>query len=161
MIEMDKKKEIIAKYVAQAQGLEMKQDTNSFEITQRVDRKGIRFYFEQLEDVLVRDDTSDKPFLQINFLNGDKILVTEELIGFKPFPMQGFDVTKLPKVVTTSDLVSVFEAAEEAQSAGRPDEVLVLKQVFNCILQGGEQVGFDLKNEKAWFTQLMSKSASA
>ncbi len=161
MIEMNKKKEIIATYVAQAQGLEMKQDTNSFEITQRVDRKGIRFYFEQLEDVLVRDDTSDKPFLQINFVNGDKILVTDELIGFKPIPMQGFDVTKLPKVVTTSDLVSVFEAAEEAQTAGRPDEVQVLKQVFNCILLGGEQVGFDLKNEKAWFTQLMSKSASA
>ena len=161
MIEKEQKKQIIAKYVTQAQGLEIKQDTDSFEITQRVDRKGIRFYFEQLEDVLVRDDTSDKPFLQINFTNGDKILITEELIGFKPYPIQGFDINKLPKVVTTSDLVSVFEAAEEAQSSGRPDEVQVLKQVFNSILLGGEQIGFDLKNEKVWFTQLISKSASA
>jgi hypothetical protein len=161
MAEKEKKKEIIEKYVTQAQGLEIKREADSFEIIQTIDRKGIRFYFDQLEDVLVRDDTNDKPFLQINFTNGDKILITEELIGFKPYPLKGFDVTKLPKVVTTSDLVSVFEAAEEAHSSGRPDEVNVLKQVFNCIILGGEQVGFDLKNEKTWFTQLLSKSASA
>ncbi len=161
MSEKEQKKEILIKYATQAQGLELNLETDAFEITQTVDRKGIRFYFTQLDDVLVRDDTSDKPFLQLNFTNGDKVLITDELIGFKPYPIQGFDINKLPKVVTTSDLVSVFEAAEEAHTSGRPDEVVVLRQVFQSILLGGEQVGFNLKNEKNWFAQLISKSASA
>jgi hypothetical protein len=83
------------------------------------------------------------------------------LIGFKTIPLHGFDVHKLPKVVTTSDLISVFEAAEEALSTGRGEEVDVLRQVFNSILMGGETVGFDLKNEKSWFANLISKIASA
>ena len=161
MSEKEQKKEILIKYATQAQGLELNLETDAFEITQTVDRKGIRFYFTQLDDVLVRDDTSDKPFLQLNFTNGDKVIITDELIGFKPYPIQGFDINKLPKVVTTSDLVSVFEAAEEAHTSGRPDEVVVLRQVFQSILLGGEQVGFNLKNEKNWFAQLISKSASA
>ena len=160
---MEKKqhRETIINFVSQAQGLEIKFDVSRIEILQTVDRKKLSFTFEQIEDVLIRDDSQEKPFLQLNFVGGDKILITEELIGFKPLPLQGFDIHKLPKVVTTSDLVSVFEAAEEALSSGRLDEVDILKQVFNAILMGGEQIGFDLKNEKSWFASLISKAASA
>lgn len=161
MIEKNKHKEVIISFVNQAHGLETKHDQQQMEILQTVDRKKLSFQFDQIEDVLVRDDAQDKPFLQLNFSSGDKILITDELIGFKPIPFQGFDVHKLPKVVTTSDLVSVFEAAEEALSTGKAEEVDVLRQVFNSILMGGEIVGFDLKNEKSWFANLISKIASA
>jgi hypothetical protein len=161
MVEKNKHKEVIISFVSKAPGLEIKHDQQQMEILQTVDRKKLSFHFDQIEDVLIRDDSQEKPFLQLNFSSGDKILITDELIGFKPIPLQGFDVQKLPKVVTTSDLVSVFEAAEEALSTGRSDEVDVLRQVFNSILMGGEIVGFDLKNEKSWFANLISKIASA
>jgi hypothetical protein len=161
MISKTKQREIIISFVSQAHGLEMKHDVSKIEILQTIDRKKIAFDFDQIDDVLVRDDAQEKPFLQLNFTTGDKILITDELIGFKPVPFQGFDIHKLPKVVTTSDLVSVFEAAEEAMSSGKSEEVDVLRQVFNSILMGGEQIGFDLKNEKSWFGSLISKAASA
>ncbi len=161
MVEKNKHIEVIISFVAQAHGLETKHDQQQIEILQTVDRKKLCFQFNQIEDVLIRDDSQEKPFLQLNFSSGDKILITDELIGFKPIPFQGFDIHKLPKVVTTSDLVSVFEAAEEALSTGKVEEVDVLRQVFNSILMGGEIVGFDLKNEKSWFANLISKIASA
>lgn len=161
MVEKHKHKEVIINFVSQAHGLETNHDHHKIEILQTADRKKLSFHFDQIEDVLIRDDAQEKPFLQLNFSSGDKILITDELIGFKPIPFQGFDIHKLPKVVTTSDLVSVFEAAEEALSVGRMDEVDVLRQVFNSILMGGEIVGFDLKNEKCWFANLISKIASA
>lgn len=161
MVEKSKHKEVIIQFVAQAHGLETKHDQQHMEILQTADRKKLSFQFDHIEDVLVRDDAQEKPFLQLNFTTGDKILITDELIGFKPIPFQGFDIHKLPKVVTTSDLISVYEAAEEALSTGRVEEVDVLRQVFNSILMGGEVVGFDLKNEKSWFASLISKIASA
>lgn len=161
MVEKHKHKEVIISFVTKAHGLETKHDQSQMEILQTVDRKKLSFKFDQIEDVLIRDDSQEKPFLQLNFSSGDKILITDELIGFKPIPFQGFDIHKLPKVVTTSDLVSVFEAAEEALSTGKVEEVDVLRQVFNSILMGGEIVGFDLKNEKSWFANLISKIASA
>lgn len=161
MVEKQKHKEVIISFVAQAEGLETKYDTQQMEILQTIDRKKLAFKFDQIEEVMIRDDAQEKPFLQLNFVSGDKILITDELIGFKPIPFQGFDIHKLPKVVTTSDLISVFEAAEEALSAGKDEEVDVLRQVFNSILVGGELVGFDLKNEKSWFANLISKIASA
>jgi hypothetical protein len=161
MISKSKQREILINFVTQAHGLETNFDTQKIEILQTIDRKKISFQFDDVDDVLVRDDSQEKPFLQLNFSSGEKILITDELIGFKPHAFKGFDVHKLPKVVTTSDLVSVFEAAEEAMSSGRMDEVDVLRQVFNSILLGGEQIGFDLKNEKSWFGSLISKAASA
>ena len=161
MVEKNKHKEVVINFVSQAHGLETKHDGEKIEILQTIDRKKLSFTFDQIEDVLIRDDAQEKPFLQLNFSSGDKILITDELIGFKPVPFHGFDIHKLPKVVTTSDLVSVFEAAEEALSTGRVEEVDVLRQVFNSILMGGEIVGFDLKNEKSWFANLISKIASA
>ncbi len=161
MISKTKQREILISFVSQAHGLETKYDVTKIEILQVVDRKKIEFTFDLIDDVLIRDDAQEKPFLQLNFTNGEKILITDELIGFKPVPFHGFDIHKLPKVVTTSDLISVFEAAEDALTSGKLDEVDVLRQVFQAILLGGEQIGFDLKNEKIWFGTLIAKAASA
>jgi len=78
-------------------------------------------------------------FLQVNFLSGKKILLTENLIGFKPVPSRGLDLSKLPKVVTTPDLLSVVEAIEDSISfAVANDELDVLKRVFDSVLRGAE-----------------------
>ena len=126
-------------------------------IEQSVDGKIFRFTSEQLAEVLQRFDADGKQFIQVNFQSGNKVLFTETLVGFKPRETLGLDMTKIPRVVTTPDLVSVFEAIEDSLSSDlNPDsEVEVLKKVFVAILQGGELAGFDLEFERRWLARLV------
>lgn len=134
----------------------------SLEISQRADEKAIKFEMSQVSDVLSRKDTEGNDFIQINFVNSRKILLTTTLIGFKPAPVQGLDMQKLPKVVTTPDLQSVFDAIEEAMSFRvSTEELETLKKVYNSILAGGEMVGFDLIQERQWIWTLLNSKASA
>lgn len=158
---MNEKLTILLEHIKQANGLQFKLMNTEIEISQKQDKKSICIQFDQIEEILVRNEIDNKKFLQVNFVNGNKILVTDELIGFKPIPQTGLKFDKLPKVVTTTDLVSVFEAAEEALTSGTSSEVEALKQVFHAILKGGENVGFDLTMEKSWFNRLNTKNASA
>lgn len=144
---------VITRYINQAEGLEiMDAHEKEFSIFQQADGKKIRFSVDEVEEVLVREDSEGREFLQVNFIDGRKILLTERLIGFKPIHSQGLDLSKLPKVVTTPDLVSVVEAIEESMNCGlsRPEEVDVLKRVFDSVLLGAQSVGFELEDEKAW-----------
>lgn len=135
-------------------GLELKEEQQHdfFSIFQRVDGKTIRFAKQEVEEVLERFDSEGKMFLQVNFLSGRKILLTEKLVGFKPCPTKGLDLRKLPKVVTTPDLVSVVEAIEESLNSMKPrfEEVEVLRRVFDSVLLGAQEVGFDLEAERTW-----------
>lgn len=158
---MNDKITILLEHIKQATGLQFKLMNAEIEISQKQDKKSISIQIDQIQEILVRDEVDNKKFLQVNFTDGKKILVTDELIGFKPIPQAGFKFDKLPKVVTTTDLVSVFEAAEEALTSGTSSEVEALKQVFHAILKGGENVGFDLSMEKTWFNRLNTKNASA
>ena len=92
----------------------------------------------------------------MNFQSGKKILLTQNLIGFKPAPSRGLDLTKLPKVVTTPDLLSVVEAIEDSISTmpTQPEELDVLKKVFDSVLRGAEAVGFDTTSERVWMQSL-------
>ena len=105
-----------------------------------------------VEEVLVREDSDGRSFLQVNFLDGKKILITEKLVGFKPAETLGLDLRKLPKVVTTPDLVSVLEAIEESVNnyGHRAEEVDVLRRVFDSVLNGAEAVGFEVGAERNW-----------
>ena len=126
-------------------------------IQQAVDGKTFGFKFHDLREVLQRTDADGKNFIQVNFENGHKVLFTDTLVGFKPREVLGLDMGKIPKVVTTPDLLSVFEAIEESM-AGDPlleHEVDVLKKVFQAILTGGEQAGFDLAFERRWLGRLL------
>lgn len=150
-------------YVNSTEGLKLKllQD-DKVEITQVSDSKTIQFEASAVSDVLSRSDAEGNPFVQVNFSSGKKILLTGALIGFKPAPILGLDLSKLPKVVTTPDLISVFEAIEEAVSLkATNDELETLKKVFNAILAGGELVGFDLAQERQWLWCLLHTKATA
>jgi hypothetical protein len=148
---------IIEDYVSKSQGLKYdKENDGNLSILQKGDEKGIVLKTADLVEVLSRKDAEGKEFVQINFTSGKKILLTDQLIGFKPFPVPDLDISKLPKVVTTVDLLSVFEAIEDAvsQTAARPEEADTLKKVFQSILLGGEDVGFDLSTERSWLRRL-------
>ena len=153
----------IVDFVSDADGLKIDWASDlELAIQQTTDGKTIPLKVAELQDVLVREDSTGSSFIQVNFLSGAKILITDTLIGFKPHPTVGLDLRKLPKVVTTPDLLSVFEATEEAISAeAERSEVETLKKVFQAILIGGEAIGFELDQEREWFNRLTSFVASA
>ena len=158
--------EVIVEYISSSPGLACNFEGEKFDITQLTDGKVMSFHQSVVEEVLSRLDSNGKEFLQVNFIDGKKVLLTEQLIGFKPVINQGLDIEKLPKVVTTPDLISVVEAIEESMSSdvSLSDEIEVLKKVFDAVLAGGEAVGFDLSAEKAWvgrLTMYCSTAASA
>ncbi len=157
---------IIEDFVSKAAGLTLSKGVDGeIAIHQKGDSKKIKLKNIELADVLVRKDAEGREFVQINFGTGRKILLTDQLIGFKPFPVPDLDVTKLPKVVTTLDLLSVFEAIEESVSSSdgtaKPDESETLKHVFHSILLGGEDVGFDLSVERSWIKRLPVHTSKA
>ena len=150
-------KEAIFDFISESEGLSPeKESEKKINIKQSVDGKFIELDFTLIDSVLKRVDSSGKAFLQINFQDSNKLLLTNKLIGFKPVPCGGLDMSKLPKVVTTPDLISVFEAIEETISFDQVSqiEVSVLKKVFQSVLKGGEAVGFDLDIEKTWLGQV-------
>ena len=121
-------------------------------IFQRADGKVMAINVSEVDEVIPRTDADGKDFLQINFNGGKKILLTDNLVGFKPLPSIGLDMSKLPKVVTTPDLHSVVDAIEDSILSGQTagDEVDILKKVFDSVLRGAEAVGFDLTPERIW-----------
>lgn len=132
-------------------------------IQQDIDGKSFRFKCEDLNDVLQRVDGDGKQFIQVNFQSGNKVLFTDTLVGFKPRETVGLDMAKIPRVVTTPDLISVFEAIEESMGSDLTpaNEVEILKKVFQAILQGGELAGFDLSFERRWLARLSSTNFKA
>ncbi len=149
--------EILA-FVDKSNGLSSKvTEGGAVTVQQRLDGKVFRFTFESLNEVLQRFDADGKQFIQVNFQTGNKVLFTDTLVGFKPRETVGLDMSKIPRVVTTPDLVSVFEAIEDSLGSDlTPDhEVEILKKVFTAILHGGESAGFDLSFEKRWLARLV------
>ncbi len=156
--------EEIISFVESSKGLIVKMNTEGHaNILQEVDGKVFSFKSTDLIEVLKRKDGDGKSFIQVNFQSGIKVLFTETLVGFKPKETPGLDMSKIPKVVTTPDLVSVFEAIEESLSSElTPDyEVEILRKVFNSILIGGESAGFDLEYERRWLNRLVAPLTKA
>lgn len=124
-------------------------------IEQKTDKRALRFNVFDLDEVILRTDDEDKTFLQVNFVSGKKVLLTDQLIGFRPMALFGLDMEKLPKVVTTPDILSIFEAIQEAlQSGDDNDDLEVLRKVYDAVLCGGESIGLDLSAERKTFSRL-------
>lgn len=153
----------ILNFIERSQGLRsVGTDDGELKIVQTVDEKVFSFKLSQVSEVLHRQDSESRLFLQVNFQNSNKILLTENLVGFKPNQTFGLDMTKLPKVVTTPDLISVYEAIEDAMGSEHIDhEIEILKKVYLSIIDGGEKVGFDLKTERFWLNRLMGSKLRA
>ncbi len=129
-------------------------------LTQHADGKSLEIERFGVEEILEREDSSGKPFLQVNFFSGSKILLTKSLVGFKPAVFEGVDAKRVPNVVTTPDLLSIIEAFSEFDEE-EVAEIRALRRMYFAILHGAEAVGFDLTNEKLWLTKLLPDSAAA
>jgi hypothetical protein len=156
----DKQRELFARvveFVENSTGLK-KSDLRSDAvcIQQLADHKEIWVHLHELEDVLLRSDTEAQEFIQINFCHGKKLLLTDRLVGFKPISQRDLETNRLPRVVTTPDILSVFETIQETYLEGdisSQRNITVLKQIFEAVLKGGEAVGFDLAAERSWLNR--------
>ena len=155
--------ENIAHFIDKTSGLAINWcDESSIHISQLSDNKSLPISVKNLHDVILRKDSQCRDFIQIDFSDESKILLTQQLIGFKPYPIHGLDMREVPKVVTTTDLYKVFQAIEETLALdGSEIEIDLLSQIFKSILKGGEMVGFDLKKERACFHRLFYFTATA
>jgi hypothetical protein len=152
----------ICDYVEQSAGLKSWCVGEKIQILQKTDGKSLSFAEKEVEEVIPRLDSDGQPFLQVNFLTGKKILLTDKFIGFKPVQSSGLDMERLPKVVTTPDLISVVEAIEDSMAGSTSaDEVDVLRRVFDAVIKGGENVGFDLTSERLWLQRITKSSVKA
>lgn len=153
----------ILNFVDASKGLDAKvSESGRVQIRQAIDGKMFAFNPAEVGEVLHRSDSDGKGFLQLNFKNGNKVLLTDSLIGFKPNETFGLDMSRIPKVVTTPDLVSVFEAIEESLGSETPEpEIEILKKVYQAILSGGEKVGFELSFERKWINRLAASKLKA
>jgi hypothetical protein len=154
----------ILNFVDASKGLRAKiNESGSVHIFQESDQKIFSFFSQELSEVLHRSDSEGKSFLQINFKDSTKVLLTDNLVGFKPLETLGLDMTRIPKVVTTPDLVSVYEAIEESLGSDNvvDHEVEILKKVYLAIISGGEKVGFDLSNERLILNRLIASKFNA
>ena len=127
-------------------------------ICQKKDQKKLSFRVREIEGILKRQDPQGEIFLQINFLNGKKILLTKEFIGFSPAVCEGMDASQLPKVVTTVDLFSVIEAIEGTLYGKEKyrENIYDVKNFFEAIACGAEAIGFNLTGERLWVEKLVS-----
>lgn len=147
----------VLRFLRVAEGLrELRLDAYRFQVRQLIDNKAIVIDGREIDDVILRSDVSGDEFVQVNFSNGKKILLTKTLIGFKPSAHRGLEAARIPRVVTTPDVLNVFEAIQDAihLSGADSDEVNLLKKVFDCVLAGGEAIGFDLSAERAWLARI-------
>lgn len=154
----------LSEFLTLSQGLRfILSDSGVMTIRQLADKKIFSFNIFDLSDVLTREDAQKKIFLQVNFTSGVKIILTENLIGFKPSEISGVDLAKIPKVVTTPDLKSVYDALEDILAADitNESEALVLRRVFISILEGGERAGFDLKEDRYLLSRVLSCRSAA
>lgn len=154
----------ILNFVDASKGLRAKiNESGRVQIRQDVDGKVFWFNAQDINEILHRADSDGKPFIQVNFKSSVKVLLTDTLIGFKPQEILGLDMARLPKVVTTPDLTSVFDAIEESLGSDNAvdHEVEILKKVYLAIISGAENVGFDLDSERKWINRLIASRIKA
>ena len=150
-------REVISQFVKSCEGVELDVETEEFVVLkQGLDHKSLKIFYSEVSKVLERVDPCNQAFLQVNFINSEKLLLTDTLVGFKPLHKEGLEMDKIPKIVTTPDLLNIIEAIEDLMDSTIPDEVEVevLRQLFFSVLEGAERVGFDLSREKTWIAHL-------
>lgn len=154
--------DVILNFIDKSSGLSAKVfNDEKMIVTQKLDQLSVTLEFGDIFEVLERVDTDNRTFLQVNYQSGVKILVTDNLVGFKPNPVFGLDLSRLPKVVTTPDLDSVMTAIEDSLESESDIEVDVLKRVYQSILEGAESVGFKLSHHREKWLRLTATNIKA
>ena len=123
-------------------------------LEQMIDRRSLRICANWIEDILDRADQDGQLFLQVNFADDRKVLITDRLIGFKPQPRANREgaehaVRRLPRVVTTPDMGSVLVAMNESfDKSDDRTELATLRVLYDAILRGAALIGFEVTEDR-------------
>ena len=146
--------ELIADFIGKDSTLTLDSvDEVGLKFTQNIDGKSLEILTSGVDEVLTREDSTGKVFLQVNFIHGTKILITKSLVGFKPALFEGVDPNRIPNVVTTPDLLSIVEALSDFDFEEDYEEYRALRRMYYSILHGAEAVGFEIENERLWISR--------
>lgn len=147
----------IINFIGRSTGLKAIMGGHKFHLHQLIDKKELILNPADINEVIHRKDADNSPFLQLNFKDGRKILITDQLIGFKPYEVSNLDMKKIPRVVTTPDLLNVIDAIEDSLDCViiKKNEVDMLKRVYVAILKGAESIGFNTDSEKELYHNLV------
>lgn len=151
----------IRDFILASSGLVIKESDEDILLEQKNDQKKLKICAKDIHEVLARQDLDGKSFLQVNFTNQSKILITDSLIGFKPVEIRALEMDKIPKVVTTPDIFSVQQAIEDCLQAEHYEELEVLKRVYLSILSGATKIGFEMSQEINWISSLATHHSKA
>ena len=69
------------------------------------------------------------------------------------------DIDRLPKVVTTPDLISFIDILENSLCSGvqvMAEDIEDVRQYFDSVLMGAEAIGFNLMCERMWIERLFN-----
>ncbi len=152
---------LIYNFLQQSNSFQVSWENSDLLVEQNVDAKALLIQSQDISDVLERRDTDGKYFLQVNFTTQVKILITESLIGFKPSEIPALDMNKIPKVVTTPDLVSVQQALQDCLYYDQHEDLEVLKKVYLSILKGAKKSGFIMESEAQWIQSFATHQIKA
>ena len=157
----DNPRSIIEDFLSYTKKLSLikKDEDEKITLLQKHDKKTLSFYESDIAKVLKRKDNNGEAFLQVNFKNGKKILLTNKFVGFSPAACSKIDLKKLPRVVTTVDLLSVIEALESSLygTDHYQENLYEVKLFFEAIAKGAESIGFSLIGERLWVEKLLPK----
>lgn len=139
------KKSILLNFINKAKGLRIKkQDKNIIVIEQLEDKSCLKIFFHNIHYISFAKDSVNGQYMQIDFTNKTKCILTDNLIGFAPVKSLLLNKNALPEVVSSIDLLNIIEAFEaHLRNSGVAEEFLFLNQVYHAVVNGGKQIGIE------------------
>lgn len=139
------KKSTLLNFIKKASGLKIKQQDKYFIIIEQLEDKScLKVFFHNISYISFAKDDTGGQYIQIDFLNKTKCILTDSLIGFSPVKSLLLNKNALPEVVSSIDLLNIIEAFEaNLRNSGEAEEFLFLNQVYHAVLNGGKQIGIE------------------
>lgn len=138
-------KSTLLSFINKAAGLRLKQQSHNYiTIEQLEDKSFLKIFFHHISYISFSKETSNKNYIQLNFTNNTKCILTNNLIGFAPIKSLLLEKSSLPEVVSSMDLLNIIEAFEaNLRNSGEPEDFLFLSQVYHAVLNGGKKIGIE------------------
>ncbi|MBE8162641.1 MAG: hypothetical protein HAW63_01470 [Bdellovibrionaceae bacterium] len=138
-------KSTLLSFINKASGLQIKKSTNDYIIIEQLEDKSfLKIFFHHIDYISFSKDARKESYIQLNFINNTKCILTSDLIGFSPVKSLLLNKNSLPEVVSSIDLLNILEAFEASlRNSGNSEDFLFLNQVYNAVLNGGKKVGME------------------
>lgn len=138
-------KNTLLQFIKKTEGLRIKQQAQYYIVIEQIEDKSfLKIFFHHISHISFSSEKQNGHYIQVNFTNHTKCILTNHLIGFAPVKSLLLDKNALPEVVSSMDLLNIIEAFESnLRNSGEAENFLFLNQVYHAVLNGGKQVGIE------------------